>query len=58
MIIKCCCCARQITHHNTSNEYECPLPATYMGPNVGYCCAECSKDLDSEGMFPEERGLY
>jgi hypothetical protein len=23
-----------------------------------WCCRECSKDMDENGLFPEERGGY
>ena len=51
----CCCCGRQITKNKVSNDYECPMPCVFMGPGVGYCCADCSVDLDNDGLFPEER---
>lgn len=52
-IIYCCVCGRQITSNNISNEYECPLPATFMGFNQ-FCCWECSQTLDENGNFQEE----
>lgn len=51
----CCCCARQITHTKNNNDYECCGPVKFMGPTLGFICFECSKDLDENGLFPEER---
>jgi DNA-directed RNA polymerase subunit RPC12/RpoP len=51
----CCVCARQITNNKNNNDYECQGPVKYMGPTLGFICAECSKDLDEDGLFPEER---
>lgn len=51
----CCACARQITSNGISDERECPTPVKFMGPTLGYICADCSKDLDENGLFPEER---
>lgn len=50
--IYCCVCGRQIT--GRSGKREAPLPATFMGVGT-YSCADCSKDLDENGLFPEER---
>lgn len=57
MKVICCCCARQIVSYcKKPDEYiTCP-PAISMGPTLGYCCGECSEDLDENGLFPEERG--
>jgi hypothetical protein len=58
-IKKCCCCARQIVSYTVDirDEFCCNLPATSMGFGK-WCCRECSKDLDENGLFPEERGGY
>ena len=53
----CCVCARQITSNNVSDNYEAPGPVTLMGFGE-YCCSECSKDLDENGLFPEERDSF
>lgn len=53
MKMYCCVCARQITSHGVSNDYECPAPVTHMGFGTA-CCSECSKELDENGLFPEE----
>jgi hypothetical protein len=50
----CCVCARQIVKRQTDTSNQAPTPVTMMGPNQ-YCCADCSKDLDENGLFPEER---
>jgi hypothetical protein len=56
MKVMCCCCARQIVDYcKTPDQHITRLPAVYMGPTLGYCCGECSKDLDENGLFPEER---
>lgn len=55
-IKRCSCCARQIVSYtvHTHNKYMCMLPAINMGFGQWYC-KECSKDLDENGLFPEER---
>ncbi len=55
-IKRCCICARQIVSYTTSvdDKYICSLPATNMSFGK-WCCKECSKDLDENGLFPEER---
>jgi len=52
--IYCQCCGRQIVQGKTSNDYVAPSPPTFLWSDK-YCCAECSKDLDENGLFPEER---
>jgi len=52
MKVYCCVCGRQIT--GRSNTIEAPKPATDMGFGT-YACSECAKDLDGNGLFPEER---
>lgn len=55
MKVYCCCCARQIVSFVTKpDEYVTTLPATFMGIDK-WACSECSKDLDENGLFPEER---
>ncbi len=53
----CCCCGRQvIIGSRTSDKYVAPG----MCPRVGFradecCCDDCSKYMDEDGLFPEER---
>jgi hypothetical protein len=49
-----CCCDRQIVQNQNPDKYITIGPVIKMGPNK-WCCAECSKDLDENGLFPEER---
>ena len=49
----CNCCGRQITNNDVSDKYECKTPLTLMCGN-NYTCCECSKELDENGLFPEE----
>jgi hypothetical protein len=53
MIKYCCCCGRQISKTNISNDRQAPSPCKFMGTD-SYACADCSKDLDENGLFPEE----
>ena len=55
--IYCCVCGRQIISTiGYDNDYcvSCPNPIL-MGINT-YCCHICGKDLDENGLFPEEIG--
>jgi hypothetical protein len=56
MIIYCCCCGRQISKNPWSVELQAPFPITYMS-NKDVACSDCSRDLDENGMFPEERAI-
>ena len=53
MRVNCCCCARQIVSYQQNDKYVTSGPVVRMGPDK-YCCFECSKDLDENGLFPEE----
>jgi hypothetical protein len=55
-IKRCCCCSRQIVSNvvGINDKYCCNVPATRMWSDQ-WCCKECSKDLDENGLFPEER---
>jgi hypothetical protein len=50
----CCCCGRQIAKEPWSKEVQAPTPITIMS-NKDVACADCAKDLDENGLFPEER---
>lgn len=53
--IRCCCCARQMVSTDGSTERTVSgKNAIIMGPGM-YACHECAKDLDENGLFPEER---
>lgn len=53
MRIECCCCGRQILKGKSSDKWVAPSPATIMWSNK-WACADCSRDLDKNGLFPEE----
>ena len=58
MIVYCDCCARQIVESPWSTELTAPLVGA---KSLGFgkrACGECSKDLDENGLFPEERLPY
>lgn len=57
MKVYCSCCARQICKCVWNTEIQAPFPARHLGCGK-YACADCSKDLDGNGLFPEERGCY
>ena len=55
MRVVCECCGRQIVSYNVSNDdkYCANSPAKSLGFGK-YCCRECGRDLDENGLFPEE----
>jgi len=54
--IDCCCCGRQILlDRRVGDNYVAPGPA-YRMVGSNYTCGECGKELDENGLFPEERG--
>lgn len=51
----CTCCARQLVDYLANDERIVgPGPFIKMGPNE-FCCQSCGRDLDENGLFPEER---
>ena len=53
--IVCQCCARQITSdEGRSDKHITHGPVKRLIGNQ-YVCYECGKDLDENGLFPEER---
>lgn len=53
--IYCFCCGKQIVNYHIENDdYITCGPVKFMGCGK-YCCFECGKDLDENGLFPEER---
>jgi hypothetical protein len=56
MKIYCCCCAKQIVQYDVrqDDKYVTCGPVIAMGFGK-VCCKFCSKDLDENGLFPEER---
>ncbi len=53
--IECACCGRQIVSYPVNDKYCVggkPPKALGFGK---YCCHICGKDLDENGLFPEER---
>ncbi len=55
MRIVCCCCSKQIVKYNChpNDKRITSGPGVRMCGN-DWCCNECSKDLDENGLFPEE----
>ena len=55
--IHCCCCNRQIVSYPCDNEYAIDNKFAKAGfkSNEAFC-RDCGKDLDENGLFPEERG--
>lgn len=56
MRITCCCCNRQLIKGCTRPN---DIITTYDGAKAGNTydspfCGECAKDLDENGLFPEE----
>jgi hypothetical protein len=57
--IYCACCAKQFVTFKVSDRDDklCNTPAKSLGFGQ-WACSECSKDLDENGLFPNERALY
>ncbi len=56
MRIVCCCCGRQLVKDCIVTDDR---RTTYIGAVAGITadspiCGECAKDLDENGLFPEE----
>lgn len=52
----CDCCGKQIIKgFGRPDKYVTYGPTTFLGINT-HACKECSKDLDENGLFPEEQG--
>ena len=55
--IYCCVCARQIVSYEADDDYIIGSRSVInMGPGK-FCCLNCGKDLDENGLFPEERSF-
>jgi len=53
--IYCVVCARQSVSYVVSDEH-CVGPRSNAVAMVGgVCCHECARDLDENGLFPEEK---
>jgi hypothetical protein len=50
----CGCCARQLVDYPTLDCTVTKSGAVSLGFG-NYCCKDCRKDLDENGLFPEER---
>jgi len=54
----CCCCGKQIVKSYCPNEND-KNATTAVGAKAGFggefFCGHCAKDLDEDGLFPEER---
>jgi hypothetical protein len=58
MKIICCCCGRQAVDYkvsNTDRKHLTTIRGARAGFKAGECfCGECAKDMDSNGLFPDE----
>lgn len=55
MITRCACCGRQVVNYKVyRSRYVTSGPVTLLCSGEVACC-ECSRDLDEDGLFPEER---
>jgi len=52
----CQCCSRQIVSYKANEERIVGGEPSIIMVN-GLCCFMCAKDLDENGLFPEEREL-
>jgi hypothetical protein len=58
MKIICVCCGKQAIKEQVSeyDQYTTTLIGARAAFNSGECyCGHCSKDMDENGLFPEER---
>lgn len=55
-IIKCTNCARQIVSYPANTDRMIGGGLVKHDCCGGCICCECSKDLDENGLYPEERG--
>jgi hypothetical protein len=56
--IICSCCDKQAVNENvsTTDKYRTTLIGAVADVRPGTCiCGHCAKDLDKNGLFPEER---
>jgi hypothetical protein len=54
-IIKCTDCGRQIVSYPADDKVKVGgYPATH-GVGNNFICYKCAKDLDENGLYPEER---
>lgn len=56
----CVCCGKQAIAGKVSetDEYVTTLDGARAGFHAGECCCgHCAKDMDENGLFPEERAL-
>lgn len=55
--IRCCICGRQIVSYRTDPQDKFIVDNRKIVRMVGtdVACYQCSKDLDEDGLFPEER---
>ena len=55
-ILYCCSCGRQIKKKGiSSDKLEAPLYGFKLNFGNTIFCGDCAKDLDENGLFPEER---
>lgn len=55
--IHCCICGRQIVSYRTDPKDKLIVDNRTLTKMVGLdvACYQCSRDLDENGLFPEER---
>lgn len=56
--VVCECCGRQIVSYKIDDQYCIGGGLPKMLGFGKYCCHKCGEDLDENGLFPEERGVY
>jgi len=57
-VCRCCCCGKQAVAEEVSptDRYRTTLKGAKPGFAGNECyCGHCAKDLDKNGLFPEER---
>ena len=60
MKVYCACCGRQVIQSNLIQSTKYYISSQYSKHNFGntVICRECGEDLDENGNFPEEYGLF
>ena len=59
MKIKCCYCGRQVLNHKRHRSINNNTVIDSLGAKAGFksdevFCRDCGKELDENGLFPEE----
>ena len=56
-IMFCAVCGRQIFKGSVSTKETAPFRGSVFNGPTSLICGDCSKDLDENGLFPEERWI-